>query len=138
MTTGRRIDQLDSLDFSLLYFRARFYDVANGCFLSRDPLGYADGENLYAFLGGMPLGPTDPTGRGPWWDFFQLCCHFSRLIAHGSADFLWWLWPSCTHAFADQCGKNCVNSGGKNNPCHMCDPCGFTWLIRYLPIPGVS
>ena len=42
--TGRRLD----LETAIYYFRARFYHAELGRFVSRDPIGYVDGYNLYA------------------------------------------------------------------------------------------
>jgi len=41
--TGRQLD----LETGLFYFRARYYDASLGQFISRDPLNYVDGMNLY-------------------------------------------------------------------------------------------
>ncbi len=42
----------------------RFYDASNGRFLSRDPIGYGGGINLYAYTGNNVTGGIDPMG----WD----------------------------------------------------------------------
>jgi RHS repeat-associated protein len=47
---------------ALLFVRARHYDLTNGRWLQRDPLGYADGPNLYEAFGGNPLANVDPDG----------------------------------------------------------------------------
>jgi RHS repeat-associated protein len=59
--TGRRLDPLTNQ----YYFRARYYDAAQGRFISRDPLEYVDGMSLY---GGyyVPNG-LDPEGK-KWWE----------------------------------------------------------------------
>ena len=44
----------------LTHYRA--YDPDTGVWLSRDPLGYIDGPNPYAYVGNDPLGKFDPTG----------------------------------------------------------------------------
>jgi len=41
---------------------ARWYDPHNGVWLSEDPLGAVDSENLYAFGGMNPASATDPFG----------------------------------------------------------------------------
>jgi hypothetical protein len=41
---------------------AREYSPALGRFLSLDPAGFNDADNLYAFAAGMPLTRIDPTG----------------------------------------------------------------------------
>jgi RHS repeat-associated protein len=58
---GRPIDVLPDGKV-LLYVRARHYDPANGRWLQRDPIGYADGGNLYEGFGGNPVRWTDSLG----------------------------------------------------------------------------
>ncbi len=49
--TGRRLDILDTGDLEIMYYRARYYDTETGRFISRDPIEYADGMNLYEYIG---------------------------------------------------------------------------------------
>ncbi|WP_161631035.1 RHS repeat-associated core domain-containing protein [Niveispirillum irakense] len=49
-------------EVGLYYYKARVYSPTLGRFLQPDPIGYADGMNLYAYVGGDPIGRTDPTG----------------------------------------------------------------------------
>jgi RHS repeat-associated protein len=44
------------------YMRARVYDPRLGRFLQTDPIGYGDGMNMYAYVGGDPVNRWDPTG----------------------------------------------------------------------------
>lgn len=47
----------------LLFMRARYYDVDNGRFISKDPIGFEGGDlNLYAYVGGNPVTGIDPEG----------------------------------------------------------------------------
>ena len=56
--TGRHWDDRAGL----YHFRARVYRQDQGRFLQRDPLGFADGINRYAYAGHNPLGFVDPSG----------------------------------------------------------------------------
>ena len=56
---GRRWDS----EADLYYFRNRSYSPVLGRFLQRDPIGYADGMNLYEFEGNCPTGSIDPMGE---------------------------------------------------------------------------
>ena len=44
------------------YARHRYYSAQQGRWLSRDPLGYVDGYNLYEAFGGNSLSSIDPLG----------------------------------------------------------------------------
>ena len=56
--TGQRFDE----ETGLYYYKARYYAPKVGRFLSPDPIGYADGLNLYAYVGNDPVNFIDPTG----------------------------------------------------------------------------
>ncbi|MBI4690777.1 MAG: hypothetical protein HY754_11020 [Nitrospirae bacterium] len=57
----------------LLFMRARYYDVENGRFLSKDPIGFEGGDlNLYAYVGGNPVNYIDAEGlKVAWSDFID-------------------------------------------------------------------
>lgn len=55
--TGREPDQS-----GLNYYRARYYDPNGGRITARDPMGYADGINRYAYVGNNPINFNDPNG----------------------------------------------------------------------------
>ena len=56
--TARRLDD----ETGHYYSRARYYEPQWGKFLQADPLGYADGMNLYAYVGHDPINYIDPFG----------------------------------------------------------------------------
>jgi len=58
--TGRYLDA----ETGLHYFRARHYHPALGRFMQRDPKGYEEGANLYAFADSNPAIVVDPLGKG--------------------------------------------------------------------------
>jgi RHS repeat-associated protein len=47
---------------NLLLCTFRWYDPATARWLTRDPIGYAGGSNLYGYVGGNPVGGVDPWG----------------------------------------------------------------------------
>jgi RHS repeat-associated protein len=60
--TGRDRDTETGLD----YYRARYYDSANGRFISEDPIGFAAGDaNLTRYVGNSPTNWIDPSGLTP-------------------------------------------------------------------------
>jgi len=46
----------------LLYMRARYYSSSFGRFISKDPAGYTDSLNSYAYVNNHPEGRVDPLG----------------------------------------------------------------------------
>jgi RHS repeat-associated protein len=57
--TGRRLDA----ETGLMYYRARMYSTELGRFISRDPIGYRGGIDLYEYVGGNPSDYVDPFGE---------------------------------------------------------------------------
>lgn len=49
-------------DQGMYYYKARVYSPMLGRFLQTDPVGYASGVNLYAYVLGDPINFTDPAG----------------------------------------------------------------------------
>lgn len=58
--TGREIDAVAGL----MYYRARWYDPIQGRFITEDPIGFAGGVNLYAYVNNSPINYADPSGLG--------------------------------------------------------------------------
>jgi RHS repeat-associated protein len=70
-------------ELGMYYYKARIYSPTLGRFLQPDPIGYGDGMNMYAYVGGDPVNFTDPTGM----------CMF-----HGTAHFVS-KWDSSTGGY---------------------------------------
>ena len=49
-------------EVNMYYYKARMYDPYMKRFLQTDPIGYGDGMNMYAYVGGDPVNATDPMG----------------------------------------------------------------------------
>ena len=59
--TGREKDETTGL----MYYRNRWYDSNLGRFISEDPIGLSGGINQFGYVGGNPVGFTDPSGLFP-------------------------------------------------------------------------
>ena len=56
--TGRYFDE----ETGLYYYRNRYYSPELGRFITKDPLQYVDGPNMYSYVMNNPLNGIDPMG----------------------------------------------------------------------------
>lgn len=83
--SNKRLD-----DSGLYYFGLRFYDPTMGRWLSSDPSGFEDGENLYTYVRNNPLTHFDERGLFTWDDVCTAAdntCDFICNAAHATYDF---------------------------------------------------
>jgi len=60
--TGREWDR----ETGLYYYRARYSDPMEGRFISKDPIGFKGGVNVYAYVQSNPISYKDPFGLDTW------------------------------------------------------------------------
>ena len=59
---GGQFGYYTDTETGLLCLTHRYYDPGTGKFITRDPIGYEGGMNLYGFCGGNPVNEIDPSG----------------------------------------------------------------------------
>lgn len=64
--TARELDY----ETGLYYYRARYYDPKVGRFITRDPIGFGGGINVYAYVKNNPIRFKDPEGKNLFIDWF--------------------------------------------------------------------
>lgn len=141
--TGREWDR----ETGLYFYRARYYDPMEGRFVSKDPIGFKGGINLYAYVGNRPTTKNDPYGLkydsyGEWEAQFIIgygqayvtCCdgctlwkHKYRKVCFGAG------FVGGVSSGASLCD---VPNGCKNPPKHIIAPQGGFGIYGPLGIEG--
>ncbi len=82
-------------DTGLVRFGARDYDASVGRWVSKDPIGFEGGHNLYAYCDGDPVNNVDPTGHrkysGTEVEAF-LMEYRAQIDQHNMAETYWIMW----------------------------------------------
>ncbi len=89
----------------LQYVKARYYEAGTGRFISRDPIGYQGGLNLYAYASDDPTNDVDPSGMGNMvWPGNSRICNDSDgcVIVYNNGSFIILRPGECTSWFFDR------------------------------------
>jgi RHS repeat-associated protein len=62
----------------LMYYKNRYHSTALGRFISRDPIGYRGGINLYEYVDSAPTYWLDPMGLMTYWECHADCMKKKR------------------------------------------------------------
>lgn len=104
--TGRWVDP----DTDLQLNRERWYHQQLGRWLSRDPIGYQGGLNLYRYVNSSPLTTVDPFGNVP-----VLCCTCQCQIYTGGPGMGVTTWDEIARA------TQSAGRGGRQQPGPTCE-----------------
>ncbi len=124
--TGREQDGTPTTGTGMIYYRARYYDPANGRFTQRDPIELKGGINLYAYVGGNPVNRVDPTGEvagviGAEIIFIGAAAIIATQIKYAIA----MMASACNAASYDACVLGCIATAKtKNLLCELKHPQG--------------
>ena len=114
--------QYEDAETKLHYNDRRYYDPETGRYLTRDPIGFEGGINLYAYAGHNPINYADPTG-----EFFPL------IIAAGERYLACMVSCMAFSAASDLLFNQCLDLGEELKDCAkdclwslipIPDPCG--------------
>ncbi|WP_310496458.1 RHS repeat-associated core domain-containing protein [Sandarakinorhabdus sp.] len=84
-------------ELGMYHYKARVYSPTLGRFLQSDPIGYGDGMNMYAYVGGDPVNMSDPTGKASWVTAGPITCvgQWSAVETNGYRDGFYFHAASC-------------------------------------------
>ena len=108
----------------LHYNDRRYYDPETGRYITRDPVGFAGGVNLYAYASHSPTNVIDPTGEIPPFVIAPVACvayNYTRCVATC-------MLMSAAVDYFVECGN--INWGDNAKDC------AIDCLLGMLPIPN--
>jgi RHS repeat-associated protein len=109
--------QYEDAETKLHYNDRRYYDPDTGRYITRDPIGFEGGINLYTYAGHNPINYTDPTG-----EFIPLCI---------AANYLRCMAVCTLISTASDYFLNCQNIRWGEN----LKDCAVDCLLSLIPIP---
>jgi RHS repeat-associated protein len=125
--TGRENDGT-----GLYYYRARYYSPEFKRFTQEDPLGFVDGPNAYAYVGGSPLTNSDPTGQ--FINSVQMACMQDMVMCDELGDELINARAKLARRLGDECGAQFWDAVGGLKSASA----PLLWVIRIASVAKSS
>jgi RHS repeat-associated protein len=88
------------VETGLILCTYRYYDPSSGRFLTRDPIGYVDGPNLYTYVGNNVVNQQDPLGTSVNWYCVKVALKHPGVWATAGA--------ACTITLMDGMSAGCL------------------------------
>ena len=98
----------------------RYYDTGTGRFITRDPIGYAGGSDLYSYTENNPVGRKDPSGYISTLDTPEAIDIQLTMLEKGEGDLIGLSEEKIEEAIANSLNKRgLVSAIGRNGERHV-------------------